>query len=115
MRDSPETLEWYEECFQRNVQVYAQIPTGYQPSIVYCHTGRRTVITPAARTQQRKLSSPNSIEKSTTTLDQPADISTFNNDFVERHSQPISNIQSTEPISTAQTVNIFFFSRMYYF
>ena len=68
MCDSPETLEWYEECIQRNIQVHAQIPTGYQPSIVYCHTGRRTIITPAKRAEQRKAILAESTEKSKTTL-----------------------------------------------
>jgi hypothetical protein len=114
MRDSPETLEWYEECIQRNVQVHAQIPTGYQPSIVYCHTGRRTVITPAKRAQQRKASMANSTEKSKTILNQPEpkkpeDISTLSSVFIQRLSQPIFDTQSTEPTSTARTVNILFF------
>jgi len=114
MRDSPETLEWYEECIQRNVQVHAQIPVGYQPSIVYCHTGRRTVITPAKRAQQRKASMANSTEKSKTILDQSEpkqleDISTLSSGFIERLSQPIFDKQSTEITSTARTVNILLF------
>ncbi len=116
MRDSPETLEWYEECIQKNIQVHAQIPTDYQPSIVYCHTGRRIIITPAKRAEQRKASMVNSIEKSKTILNPPEpkkseDISTFNNSFIERLSQPIFDAQSTELTSTARTVNIlsFFF------
>jgi hypothetical protein len=110
MRDSPETLEWYEECIQRNVQVHAQIPTGYQPSIVYCHTGRRTVITPAKRAEQRKISLTNSM----TILDQKKseDISTFPSDSMSRLSQPLYEIQSTEPSATARTVNILLLFKM---
>jgi hypothetical protein len=111
MRDSPETLEWYEECIQRNIQIHAQIPTGYQPSIVYCYTGRRTIITPAKRAEQRKASLADSTEKSKTMLVQPEfkimeDVSTFN---IERRSQPMFDLQSTEPSSTTRTVNNFFF------
>lgn len=95
MRDSPETLEWYEECIQRNIQVHAQIPLDHQPSIVHCHTGRRIIITPAKRAQQRKLSST----KSTTTMNQlPENVITFNNDLIEH--------VNSLPISTTQTVNI---------
>ncbi len=104
MRDSPETLEWYEECVQRNVQVHAQIPTEYQPSIVYCHTGRRSVITPAKRTEQRKSLIADQPESKF-----PENTSTLNNDFIEHLNQPMFDIQSTEPSATARTVNISFF------
>jgi hypothetical protein len=103
MRDSPETLEWYEECIQRNVQIHAQIPIGYQPSIVYCHTGRRTVITPAKRAEERKATTADSVVKFKTTVDlqESDEILTFN--------QPMFDIQSTEPTSTTRTVNMFDF------
>ncbi|CAF4041351.1 unnamed protein product [Rotaria sp. Silwood2] len=109
MRDSPETLEWYEECIQRNVQIHAQIPTEYQPSIIYCHTGRQSIITPAKRAEQRKVSMGGTIEKSKVVLDQPEsnvqkDMSTFNSGFIERFSQPLFDFQSIEPTSTNQTV-----------
>ncbi|CAF1107321.1 unnamed protein product [Rotaria sp. Silwood1] len=109
MRDSPETLEWYEECIQRNVQIHAQIPTEYQPSIVYCHTGRQSIITPAKRAEQRKMSMGGVIEKSKVILEQPEtkvpeDVSTFNSSFIERLSQPLLDFQSIEPASTSRTV-----------
>ena len=104
MRDSPETLEWYDECIQRNIQVHAQIPLGYQPSIVYCRTGRRRVLTPARRLEQRRKS----INDSNTTLDAhdfklPEHMSTVSSDFIERLSQPMLDVPST---STPRTVNI---------
>ncbi|CAF4245895.1 unnamed protein product [Rotaria sordida] len=42
----------YEECVQQRCSNNAQIPTKYQSSIVYCHTGRQSIITPAKRTEQ---------------------------------------------------------------
>jgi hypothetical protein len=100
MRDSPETLEWYEECIQRNVQVHAQIPTDYQPSIVYCHTGRRTVITPAKRAEQRKASMVNSMQKSTTIVNQSQSKKQQDSSPIEKLPQPMF-----ESPSTARTVN----------
>ncbi|CAF5218736.1 unnamed protein product, partial [Rotaria magnacalcarata] len=87
MRDSPDTLEWYEECIQRNVQIHAQIPTEYQPSIVHCHTGRQMIITPAKRAEQRKTSTGESIEKSKELLESSEpriseDRSTLNSGFM---------------------------------
>jgi hypothetical protein len=102
MRDSPETLEWYEECIQRNVQVHAQIPTSYQPSIVYCHTGRRTVITPAKRAEQRKASLVNLVQQSQSKTQQ-------DRSSIERLPQPMFEAQSIESPSTARTVNSSFF------
>ncbi|CAF3690242.1 unnamed protein product [Rotaria sordida] len=109
MRDSPETLEWYEECIQRNIQIHAQIPTEYQPSIVYCHTGRQSVITPAKRVEQRKISIEDAMVKSKVVLDQPESkvpkgISTFNSGFIERRNQSLLDFQSIESTSTSQTV-----------
>ncbi|CAM4915049.1 unnamed protein product [Rotaria socialis] len=109
MRDSPETLEWYEECIQRNAQIHAQIPTEYQPSIVHCHTGRQMIITPAKRAEQRKTSTGESIEKSKELLESSEprlseDRSTLNSGFIQRLSQPMFDIQSIEHTSTTVTV-----------
>ncbi len=109
MRDSPETLEWYEECIQRNIQVHAHIPMDYQPSIIYCHTGRRTIITPAKRAEQRKASTMNSTQKSKSELDkQEENISTFNSGSFQKF------IQSNELPSNAQTVNNYSFEKYIY-
>ncbi|CAF3800448.1 unnamed protein product, partial [Adineta steineri] len=97
MRDSPETLEWYEECIQRNVQVHAQIPLEYQPSIVYCHTGRRTVITPAKRAAQRKMSVFDQLESN---IVDNSNISTLNNDSIEQLNQPMFDNQFKESKTT---------------
>lgn len=99
MRDSPETIEWYEECIQRNIQVHAQIPIGYQPSIVHCHTGRRTIITPMNRAEQRKISK--------FLPEQTDHVSTFRIGSIERISQPIFTKESNEAPSIARTVNRF--------
>ncbi|CAF2090381.1 unnamed protein product [Rotaria magnacalcarata] len=108
MRDSPDTLEWYEECIQRNVQIHAQIPTEYQPSIVHCHTGRQMIITPAKRAEQRKTSTGESIEKSKELLESSEpriseDRSTLNSGFMQRLSQPMFDIQSIERTSATGT------------
>ena len=94
MRDSPETLEWYDECIQQNTQLHAQIPVGYQPSIVYCRTGRRKVLTSSRRLEQRRTSTFGSINDSNTILD--ADklkllehMSIVSSDFIERLSKPM--------------------------
>ncbi|CAF1222036.1 unnamed protein product [Adineta ricciae] len=100
MCDSPETLEWYEECIQRNVQVHAQIPSGYQPSIVYCHTGRRIVLTPAKRAEYRNMSFADQSESIVPDTDQ----TTFEHDFLEPFDQPTFENQSTDSSSTTQTV-----------
>ncbi|UJR22823.1 hypothetical protein I4U23_025853 [Adineta vaga] len=100
MCDSPETLEWYEECIQRNVQVHAQIPNSYQPSIVYCHTGRRSIITPAKRVEYRNMSIFNQTESIVSNTDK----TTFDHDFLERFSESIFDDQSRESPSTTQTV-----------
>lgn len=97
MRESFETIEWYEECIQRNIQVHAQIPIGSQSSIVYCHTGRRTIMTPMNRTEQRKISK--SARKQTDNS------STFHVGLMERISQPMFANQSIEPPSIARTVS----------
>ncbi|CAF0769866.1 unnamed protein product [Adineta steineri] len=97
MRDSPETLEWYEECIQRNVQVHAQIPLEYQPSIVYCHTGRQTVITPAKRAAQRRMSVFDQLESN---IVDNSNISTLNNDSIEQLDQPMFDNQSKESKTT---------------
>ena len=114
MRDLPETLEWYEECIQRNIHIHAQIPTECQPSIVYCHTGRRAVITPAKRWQQRKTSARDMIKKSQVISNEIEskvleDVSTVNNSFIERLSQPMFNAQPVEITPTSQTVDISLF------
>ncbi|CAF0888177.1 unnamed protein product [Adineta ricciae] len=100
MCDSPETLEWYEECIQRNVQVHAQIPSGYQPSIVYCHTGRRIVLTPAKRAEYRNMSFADQSES----IVPDADQATFEHDFLEPFDQPTFDNQSADSSSTTQTV-----------
>ena len=105
MRDSPETVEWYEECLQKNIQIHAQIPTGYQPSIVYCHTGRRTVITPAKRAEQRKAF----MNKSNQPSNKQKDIVSPQSISFQRMIQPTMNVQSNEPPSTTRTVNNEFF------
>ena len=101
MRDSLETLEWYEECIQKNVQVHAQIPTGYYPSIVYCHTGRRTVITPAKRAEQRKAS----VHKFQTEANKQENVFTFNSGSMESLAQPTTDAQSSESARTVTSLS----------
>lgn len=99
-------MEWYEECLQRNVQIQARIPTGYQPSIVYCHTGRRTIITPAKRAEQRKAFIATSTHSSKSIPDpvpsnKQKDTFSPPNDLLKRTIQPTIN----EPPSITRTVN----------
>lgn len=105
MCDSPETLEWYEECIQRNVQIHAQIPSGYQPSIIYCHTGRRIILTPAKRAEYRKMSFADQSESIVPDTDQ----ATFGHAFLEPFDQPTFDNQSTDSSSDTQTVKILLF------
>ena len=101
MRDSPETLEWYEECIQRNVQVHAQIPLGYQPSIIYCHTGRRTIITPARRHEQRRVSIEDIQETSKSSVEhEETEASTLTHDFTELVGQSQSDGSRSQTVIT---------------
>ncbi|CAF0929272.1 unnamed protein product, partial [Didymodactylos carnosus] len=47
--DSPETLQWYNECLERNIRIHAQIPLGITNSVIFCHTGRHGIINPSKR------------------------------------------------------------------
>jgi hypothetical protein len=107
MRDSPETLEWYEECIQRNFQIHAQIPVGYQPSIVYCHTGRRTIITPAKRYEQRRVSIDDAQETMKTSVEHDE---TEASTLTQMSTEPVTQSQSDG--SRSQTVIIFVVERL---